>query len=88
MVRGKVLGTSAGTRVAAAPDLEPAGSAAGFMGESQINGSLPCQKRFKQHQDEPGSLMSQGGNKEEVANTQGLCAPTETMDTSWGRFGP
>ena len=28
-------------------------------------------------------LKVAGGNKDEGANTQGLCAPTETMDASW-----
>ena len=28
-------------------------------------------------------LKVAGGNKDEGANTQGWCAPTETMDASW-----
>ena len=28
-----------------------------------------------------------GGNKDEVANTQEQCAPTETVDTVWEELG-
>ena len=52
----KVPWTSMGTRAAAAPGLVPAGSAARFLGETQVNGSLPCQTRFEQHQDGLGCL--------------------------------
>ena len=45
----KVPGTSTGTRVATAPHPAPTGSAAGFFGESQVTGFLPCQTRFEQH---------------------------------------
>ena len=56
----KVPGTSVGTRVAAAPDPVPTRSAARFLEESQVNGSLPCQTRFEQHQEGPGCLKSLG----------------------------
>ena len=39
----KVPGTREGTRAAAAPDPAPSGPAAGFLEESQINSSIPCQ---------------------------------------------
>ena len=78
----KVPGSSVGTRVAAAPGPVPARSAAGFLEESQVNGSLPCQTRFEQCQEGPGCLKSQEGNKDKVANTQGHCAPAETVDAS------
>ena len=54
----KIPGTSAGTGDAAAPGLEPEGLATGFLGESQVNGSLPFQTRFEQHQEGPGCLKS------------------------------
>ena len=57
----KVPGTSAGTRVTAAPGLAPTGPAIGLLGESWVNGSLPCHTRFEQHQKIPGCLKSQGG---------------------------
>ena len=28
-----------------------------------------------------------GGNKDEVANTQGQCAPAETVDSGWEELG-
>ena len=56
----KVPGTSVGTRAIAALGPVPAGSAAGFLGESQVNGSLPCQTRFEQHQDGPECLKLLG----------------------------
>ena len=56
----KVPGTSMGTRVAAAPGWVPPGSAAVFLGESQVNGSLSCQTRFEHHQEGPGSLKLLG----------------------------
>ena len=54
MVRGllqdnKVPGTSVGTRVTAAPGPAPARPAAGPLGESRVNGTLPCQTRLEQH---------------------------------------
>ena len=55
------LGTRAGTRVAAAPG--PASSAAGLLGESQVNSSLPRQTGFEQHQinlDASGCLGESG----------------------------
>ena len=79
----KVPETSTGTKVAAAPGPAPAGSAAGLVGESQVNSSLPCQTRFEQHQEGPGCLKSQRGTKDKVANTQRQCAPTETVDVGW-----
>ena len=79
----KVPGSSVGTRVAAAPGLVVAGLAAGFLEESQVNSSLPCQTRFEQHWERPGCLRSQVGNKEKGAHTQGRCVPTETTDTGW-----
>ena len=42
----KVLGSSLGTRVAAAPGPAPTWSVTGFLGESRVNGSLPCQSRL------------------------------------------
>ena len=79
----KVPGTTTGTRVAAAPGLAPAGSAAGFLEDSQVNGALPCQAgRFELHQDGPG------GNKDKVANTWGRCVPNETVDAGWEELGP
>ena len=60
----KVLGTSMGTRVAAAQGPATAGPARGFLEENQFNGSLPCQTgRFEKNQDRPGSLMWLGGIK-------------------------
>ena len=57
----KVPGTSMGTRAAAAPGLVPARPAAGFLEESQVNSSLPCQTgKFEQHQDGPGCLKCLG----------------------------
>ena len=72
---------------AAAPGPAPARSAAGFLGENRVKGSLPCQTRFEQHGERPCCLKSQGGNNDEVTNTQGLCVPTETADASWGDLG-
>ena len=43
------------------PRPAPAGPAAGLLGESQVNGSLPCQTSPKQHRERPGCLKSQGG---------------------------
>ena len=94
----KVPGTCVGTRVAAAPGLVPSGAAAGFLGESQGNHSLPCQTRFEQHREGPGSLKLQGRgvggwggrkgwNKDKVANTQGQCASEETVDTGREELG-
>ena len=57
----KVPGTSTGTRVTVAPGLAPARAATGLLGESQVNGYLPCQTRLEQHQERPGCLKSQGG---------------------------
>ena len=68
------------------PGPVPARSASGFLGESHVNGSLPYQKRFEQHQKGPGCLKLQGVNKDGVANAQGLCAPTETVDANWGEL--
>ena len=82
----KVPGTSTGTRADEAPS-RAAGSVAGFLGESRVNGSLHCQARLEQHRQRPGCLKSQGGNKDKVVNTQGLCAPTETVDAGWGELG-
>ena len=60
----KVPGTIAGTRVAAAPGPAGVGPAAEFLGESQVNSSLPCQiGRLEQHQDGPGCLMLLGRRK-------------------------
>ena len=83
----KVPGTSAGMGEAKATVLAPAGSTSGFLGESQAKSSLPCQVRFEQHQEGPGCLKSQWGNKDKVANTQGQGAPTETMDATWEELG-
>ena len=57
----KVPGTSMVTRATAAPNLAPTGSAARFLGESQVNSSLPCQIRFEQHRERQGCLKSQRG---------------------------
>ena len=57
----KVPGTNVGTRAAAAPGLPCAGPATGLLGESQVNGPLPCQTRPEQHCESPGCLKSQGG---------------------------
>ena len=37
-----------------------AGPAAVLLGESQANGSLPCQTRLEQHHERPGCLKFQG----------------------------
>ena len=42
------------------PRPAPAGPAAGLLGESRVNGSLPCQTRLEQHLERPGCLKSQG----------------------------
>ena len=78
----KVPGTSVGTREATAPGSEFTGSALEFLRESQVNGSLHCQTRFEENQKGPGCLKSQMGNREEVANTQGLYVPTKTVDSN------
>ena len=83
----KVPGTFTGTREAAAPSPVPAGSAARFLGESWVNGSLPCQTRFELYQEGPECLKSQGRNKEEMTNTHRWCTPTETVDTAWEELG-
>ena len=57
----KVPGTSAGNREIVAPGPAPAGPAAGLLGDSQVNSSLPCQTRFEQHLERSGCLKSQGG---------------------------
>ena len=44
------------------PRPAPAGPAAGLLGESQVNGSLPCQARLEQHRERHGCLKSQGGD--------------------------
>ena len=43
--------------------LRPAtvGPAAGLLGQSWVNGPLPCQTRLEQHRERPGCLKSQGG---------------------------
>ena len=43
------------------PRPAPTRPVAGLLGESLVNGSLPCQTRLEQHQDRPGCLKSQGG---------------------------
>ena len=50
-----------GTRPTAALGPAPAGPVAGLLGESLVNGPLPCQPRFEQHGERPGCLKSQGG---------------------------
>ena len=61
---GKVPGTSAGTRAAAAPGPGPSGTATGVLEERQINSSLPCQTgRIEWHRDGPEWLKSLGGIK-------------------------
>ena len=83
----KVPETDKETGVATAPGPEPTGSAAGFWGENQVNGSLPCQTgRSEQHQEKPGCLKSQWGNKDKVPNTQGQCIPAETVH-GWEELG-
>ena len=54
----KAPGSSTGTRVPAVPSLAPPGFAAGFLVESQVNSSLPCQTSFEQHRERPGCLKS------------------------------
>ena len=84
----KVPGTSVGTRAAAAPGPAPAWSATEFLDESQVNSSLPCQTgMFEQHQVTWMRDVAEG-NKDEVANTQGQCAPPGTVDTGWEELGP
>ena len=39
----------------------PVRPAAGLLGESRVNGSLPCQARLEQQRERPGCLKSQGG---------------------------
>ena len=41
----------------------PAGPASGLLGESRVNGPLPCQTRPEQHCERPGCLKSHGGEK-------------------------
>ena len=53
--------TRAGTREAVGQGPARAGSFAGLLGKSQVNGSLPCQTRCEQHQEGPKHLKSQGG---------------------------
>ena len=67
----KVHRSSTGTKAAASPGPSPTGSATGFLGESRVNGSLPCQTRFEQPQEETWLL--------EVA---GRGIRMETMDAS------
>ena len=43
------------------PRPAPAWPAAGLLGESRVNGPLPCQTRPKQHCERPGCLKLQGG---------------------------
>ena len=47
----RVPGTSAGTRVTVAPGPVLAGPAPGVLGESWVNGSLPCQTGLEKYQD-------------------------------------
>ena len=39
----------------------PAGPASRLLGESRVNGSLPCQTGLEQHGERLGCLKSQGG---------------------------
>ena len=68
-------GTSAGMRVAVAPGPAPAGSAARFLGESQVIGSLPRQTRFEQYQDSPGCLKLLGGIRTKWQTCRGSVHP-------------
>ena len=72
-----------GTRATAAPGPAPAQSAAGLLGESRVNGSLPFQTRFEQHQERPGCLKSQGGAGRRI-RTSGKS--TETVYAGWGEL--
>ena len=70
----KVSGSSTTTKVAAAPGLAPAGSATGFLGESWVNGSLPCQTRFEQHRETWLLEVTERGIR------------METVDAGWGEL--
>ena len=77
MVRGllqdrKVPGTSAGTSAR--------GDCCRTLGESQVNGSLPCQTRLEQHEERPGCLKSQGG-KEGLSGKH-----RENVGMGWGEL--
>ena len=43
------------------PSLAPTGPASGYLGESPVNCSLPCQTRLEQHLERPGCLRSHRG---------------------------
>ena len=45
------------------PRPAPRWPAAGFLVESRVNSSLPCQKRLEQHLEKPSCLKSQGGEE-------------------------
>ena len=66
------LGTRAGTRVAAAPG--PASSAAGLLGESQVNSSFPHKQGLSSTRS-TWMLQVAWGNQDEVANTGGCMHP-------------
>ena len=87
----KVPGTSVGTRAIAALGPVPAGSAAGFLGESQVNGSLPCQTRFEQHRNGPGCLQSLEGIRTKWQTHRGsvhLLRLWTPAGKSWAMAGP
>ena len=66
----KVPGTSLGTRATVAPGPALAGPAAGLLGESQVNSSLPCQTRFEQPQEETWLLEVAGrGIRTEIVDS-------------------
>ena len=50
-----------GDQGSCSPRPSRAGPAAGLLGESRVNGSVPCQTRPEQHCERPGCLKSQGG---------------------------
>ena len=62
------------------PRPEPSVPATGLLGESQVNGSLPCQTRLEQHRQRPGCLKLQGGEEGRSGK------PTETVGVSWGEL--
>ena len=80
---GKFPGIRVETRAAAAPGPTPAGPAAVFLEENQVNSSLPCQAgRIKWHQYGPGCLKSLGGIKTKWQMHKGGVYPLRQWKTA------
>ena len=93
MVRGllqdkKVPGTSTGTRATAAPDPRlPARPAAGLLGESLVNGTLPCLTGLELHQETCFFEVTGRGTRTKW-QTHRDCGRRMGKIESWAVWGP